>query len=107
MKIFGEPWDAPICDDAEQVPTPLGELCGWCQEALEEGDRGVLIPYGTSAGYEMRPEHAECHLRSMVGSPSHLMGQCLCAGVAEGDSGMSLREEAKKSWEMWTARTHG
>lgn len=41
--IFGELWDAPVCEDAISVPTPTGTPCLWCKEAIEDGDRGLLM----------------------------------------------------------------
>ena len=99
MKIFGEPWDSPICEGARQVPTPVGGVCVLCKELVDEGDRGVLIPYGTANGYEERPEHAECHLRSIVGSPEHIMGWCSCHGGGT-DLEMTYREEARHTWRL-------
>lgn len=63
MRRFG-----PIGNpDLEQVPTPTGEPCAWCEEPIEAGDSGVVIDH---IGVKIipRPHHRECFLRSIVGS---------------------------------------
>jgi len=43
---FGPRWDAPLLDEnAEQVPTPVGEVCFGCNEPIREADRGLLRSY--------------------------------------------------------------
>ncbi|MGC2652293.1 MAG: hypothetical protein WA317_01535 [Mycobacterium sp.] len=44
MEFFGERWDAPVCDDARQVSTPVGEPCWRCEELIVEGDQGFVQP---------------------------------------------------------------
>lgn len=91
--FFGERWDAPMVDDATQVPTPVGQLCLDCQEPILDGERGVVTPVitlpdsdligrypsqevpGAGYGVVIAPQHLECHLRS---SMSHIYGQCHC-----------------------------
>ncbi len=106
---FGRPWPetgrrSPTCgDDSQQVLTPVGEPCGWCEEPIEEGDRGLIIP-GITEGLEMvdTPWHRECFLRSSIGGPGHFLGACLCSGMdCDPDLGMSLRQAAVLVWRLY------
>ena len=104
MKIFGQPWDAPVCEGAEQEPAPVGEPCVWCQMPIEEEDRGVLVPCLRAGGVmESLPWHRECFLRSTVGSPAHIRGECSCHGGSEASSSTpeEVREEAREAWELF------
>jgi hypothetical protein len=104
---FGVPWDAPLLDDARQVPTPVGELCLDCDELIEDGDRGLLmaadvtdpsVPWGYA--WVTRAVHLECHLRSTM---SHVVQQCRCFVP-----GRSLRDEARATLvavNEWRAET--
>lgn len=106
--IFGEFWDAPVCDDGISVPTPVGRPCLWCGEAIEDGDQGQLM--GTvrldgsgepTPGSE--PIHRECALRSVMGSVGHMKGTCSCSGGGEEDPpGLSRREGAIALWRAVT-----
>lgn len=107
MKIFGEPWDSPVCDGAEQVETPVGGVCLLCKELVDEGDRGVLMPYGSTNGSEERPEHAECFLRSMLGAPEHILGLCSCHGGGEDVWTESYREQARVTWRLMMGPERG
>lgn len=89
VAFFGRRWDAPMLDgDAHQVPTPVGQPCGWCGEPVAAGDQGLLRtrlaldPAGGRCA-TVRPVHTECDLREAVGSPAHLQGRCSCHGEAE------------------------
>jgi hypothetical protein len=79
---FGERWDAPLVDEAKQVPTPVGQTCYACGELIAEGDRGLmrgcmrLGEDGQPVG-SIEPVHVECDLRSVLG---HQMGVCPCTG---------------------------
>lgn len=90
MKLFG----AMVLQEGDElVAAPVGQLCGWCGEAIEEGDAGVL---GFTA--EM-PHHVECWTRRIQGSVGHQLGFCgACPGcVGEGyhdPPGMTKREAA-------------
>lgn len=83
-QFFGERWDAPRADNASPVPTPVGEPCLHCREPIEDGDRGLLMPYVTDivdgkpiGGTE--PVHMECDLRTL-GNVYHYGGQCRYIG---------------------------
>jgi hypothetical protein len=45
MKWFGKSWGAPVCTEAEQTNTPVGEECGYCAKLIEAGDTGLLLPF--------------------------------------------------------------
>ena len=78
--FFGERWDAPIVDNATQVPTPVGEHCYDCAEPIADGDRGFVRPMVLAANVvETGYVHAECDLRGTCG---HLVGLCRCTGYA-------------------------
>jgi hypothetical protein len=109
---FGEPWPSPdrraaVCaDDRKRIPIPVGEECLWCDETIEDGDRGESMvavaaePNGKVMG-RLRYAHAECMLRQVVGGPAHLLGKCTC----QVDLGMTRREAARWTWD-WVQQ-HG
>lgn len=82
VTFFGERWDAPMVDGAEQVPTPVGRPCTACTERIEPGDRGLMRccvrmgadgkPQGT-----LEPVHTECDMLGVIG---HQYGVCSCTG---------------------------
>lgn len=80
-RFFGDRWDSPRVDNATQVRTPDGELCLHCQEPIELGDRGFMMPLVLGPSDERdwnvveRPAHMECDLRSTL---SHIFRQCHC-----------------------------
>jgi hypothetical protein len=106
MMYFGESWGAPICNGIAQAPTPVGCPCGWCKEAIVDGDQGLLIP-GFDGSFDpsksrqeykaiMTPFHRECNLRQIIGSLAHQQKRCSCyGGTDEDEPGMTLRESAK------------
>lgn len=119
---FGESWGAPMCEPDEHAPTPVGVLCFQCEEAVEEGDKGVLMRSGDEEiiarldpdGVMRKVEgevyvaaHIECHLRSVLGSVAHIEGRCSCHGGDEHDPpGLSRRDAARAACAAWE-RTHG
>jgi hypothetical protein len=76
MDYFGERWDAPAFDGGQQVPTPAGEACLFCQRVLEDTDSGTFI----NAPLNLTPVHIQCWLRSGLGSIAHLKHECSCYG---------------------------
>lgn len=104
---FGEPWDVPAVEGARQAPTPVGQPCAWCTVSIADGDQGFLIgcarldEHGNVHG-SVKPFHRECLLRSTVGSPAHLDGECSCNG-GEGNGSPSTpegkRAEAIAVWD--------
>lgn len=108
MYWFGEPWPtaelrAPVCeDDRFRRPVPLGALCIWCQELIDEGDSGEF--YGDGS-----PVHKECGLRQAVGPMAFLEGRCRHAGGTDPcyDESISVREDALRVWayfQRWDVR---
>ena len=91
--IFGEPWDAPVCEGAAIFPeVPTYAACLLCGEHIKENDQGFIMPMALAAGGEKRDakyfvgggddyaliaEHRECNLSQTVG---HMVGVCSCTG---------------------------
>lgn len=104
---FGPTWDAPV-NEGPHVPTPVGQLCLWCTEAIEDGDAGVVMPCVREMGAAatLEPEHRDCFIRSTIGSLGHLRGQCSCYGGDQEDPpGMTMREAATAAVnELWAYR---
>ena len=73
MRIFGKPWNAPVCDGAARVPTPVGTLCFGCSRPIGEDDQGFLLagPTGDEAA------HRVCFVADVMGSLT--MARVLCA----------------------------
>ncbi len=42
---FGTSWGAPICDDGNHLPTPVGEPCTDCKVPIFDGDQGLSVPF--------------------------------------------------------------
>jgi hypothetical protein len=97
---FGRfPW-APICQALERVPVPVGTICTWCGEPIEEGDCGLFI-FHLGRACARRPYHCECQARLVLGSLAHIEGRCWCF-TGEPDelpAGMTKRQEAIAVWE--------
>jgi hypothetical protein len=118
MNWFGPPWPsaaarAPVCvDDADRIPTPVGEKCLYCREPIGPDDRGVNMPYVhladaststrdfvTSVAYA----HIECSFRQVMGGPAHLRGTChCCGGTDDPDLDMSPRAAALWVWKHYS-----
>lgn len=82
-KFFGEPWDAPIIDDAIHVSTPAGGCCMFCREQIEDGDRGFILIDGSFT-------HAECEMLGILG---HSYSVCRCTGFDT-----TSRASARELW---------
>lgn len=93
-EYFGEPWDAPALDDATWVPTPVGEQCEICHEAIVSGDRGwIRGAVRTVSGLLAASTavlHAECEVLTIVG---HSVGVCFCTGYGH------TRAAALEAWD--------
>src|SRR5258708_15107040 len=76
MQWFGKSWGASICESIEHVPTPVGELCGWCEEVIEEQDGGLIIPHVTLNRVTPTPRHLECFIRQTAGSVARQLKAC-------------------------------
>jgi hypothetical protein len=103
---FGEPWDVPATEGQPRVPTPVGAPCLWCAVPIADGDRGFMIgcarlgddgkPYGT-----VEPQHRECQMRAVMGSPAHLDGHCTCHGGDGGERPQAPAEMRAEAIEVW------
>lgn len=78
----------------QRVPTPVGEMCLWCDEAIEDGQTGYVMPYIGAESATEKPEHVECFIRSIIGSLGHQMRQCSCYGGDRGDPPIMTKREA-------------
>lgn len=91
---FGEKWDAPVTDDAAEIPTPVGARCMHCREAIAEGDQGTVNEGGWVS-------HKECSLRGVMGGIGHLVDHAFfCHGIGP-DAGLSYRRSARLVWRAW------
>lgn len=78
---FGFPDSTAI----RSTETPLGLLCGHCEEPIEEGERGAISPLvrmGEDGGpvADILILHWECHVRRTAGSVAHINEECTCFG---------------------------
>lgn len=73
MKFFGEPYpsrelSAPIYETGEEVDTPVGEFCQRCENPIEEGDTGFMLPqWGQGTEVLEFPWHRRCLLEATLG----------------------------------------
>jgi len=111
---FGEPWNASIAEGV-QAPTPIGQPCIYCQEPIQDGDQGFLMPciaadpsrQDEMAGLAV-PVHAECLMRMVVGSVGHQTGRCgHFGGEMDDPAGMTKRQAARAACETFEARMQG
>jgi hypothetical protein len=99
VKWFGV---ASVETDGDLIATPVGEPCAYCEEPIEAGDRGVTIPHIGGPEPVEKPYHFECHLRTVIGSVAHQMGQCSCHGGTEHDPpGLTRRQAARAAYRVW------
>lgn len=97
MNWFGKNWGAPFWRECPQIAVPVGQPCHWCQDLIAEGDDGVQYDNGPYM-------HYECHMRQVIGSRAHVLGDCSCyvPGSSESDPPeMTKRQAAKAALEMW------
>lgn len=77
--FFGKRHDAPVYDGAVEQLIPVGAICLWCDEPIEEGDDGFYMPALTSAhGWILTAQHRECEMRAVIGSLAHQRKECHC-----------------------------
>jgi len=102
---FGPGPFAPICEEVDRVPIPVGELCSWCEEHIEPDQNGIEMVHGWGPGWEYRPIHQECLMRSVIGSLAHIEGRCTCFGgtMDFNEPRMSKRQEALIVFQRWLA----
>lgn len=68
MRWFGRSWGAPVNEDGEQVPVPVGSACFRCGRLVDEDDQGVELPYAPPSGpLTLEPWHRACFLASLLG----------------------------------------
>lgn len=108
---FGEPWPSGICDDGEQVTTPTGLLCGFCNQAVVDGENGSFMGNGLGQDfgfpvedYPVIPVHKECSLRSVIGCIYAVLGIHHQHGV-ECPEFVSRREDALVVWKVFKHKT--
>lgn len=96
--VFGV-WDAPVTDELDPIPTPVGERCMHCREQIAEGDNGAVMPFGHFV------QHRECSLRSVMGGIGHHIDHArYCAGEFGTDAGLSYRRSALLVWQLLIER---
>lgn len=69
MRYFGH-WDAPVVDEGEQVPTPVGQRCFYfaCPSpVIEEGDNGLVLATYSGNVVTFEPIHLACMLATVAG----------------------------------------
>lgn len=67
MQWFGKSWGAPICDIADQIDTPVGEPCGYCEDPIAEGDIGFRMPFvGDPTGRGYMNAHHQCLMKAIL-----------------------------------------
>lgn len=101
LQWFGVRWNAPIMEEAPEIPVPVGYRCLYCEEVITTDESGVTMPSIEAAGTTRRPIHIECFLRSTLGSVAHQEQRCTCfGGTAEDSDDRSYREQARElmSW---------
>jgi hypothetical protein len=103
---FGEPWDVPATEGQPHVPTPVGKPCLWCSVPIADGDRGFMVGWARRDDdgefhYALEPQHRECQLRAVVGSPAHLDGNCTHHGGEGGDRPQTPAEARAEAIEVW------
>lgn len=105
---FGECWNPHVATSHDKAPTPVGEPCSHCDEAIVEGDQGFLMPHVESmvsaeqAVVKMRPTHLDCFLRQIYGSVGHQLQMCSCyGGTTEDPPGMTKREAARAAVQVY------
>lgn len=76
---FGTHWGTPDLDFAQQVPTPIGQVCEMCDTAIADGDDGYGMPgiVNVDGTPQLRPHwvHRECRLDDVI---THLLNCCRC-----------------------------
>jgi hypothetical protein len=95
---FGTRYAAFIYHDVDKIPTPVGKVCLYCEEAIDEGDDGFMMSVAALGEITQQPIHRECMIRMTVGSVAHQMRTCSCfrKGSEEHDPpGASKRQSAR------------
>lgn len=101
MKYFGHHYRAPAYDECERVEVPVGKPCAHCEEPIEVGDDGWVVP---ALNAREIPFHRACQLRMILGSVAHQQRRCSCfvSGSQCGDdSGLTRRQAAEAALEYY------
>lgn len=78
------------------------DMCPYCEEAIEEGDRFRNIPWDEVP----RRIHLECIMRMIVGSVGHMKGLCECHGRTDASEiGQTRRQAARDAYEYYLVET--
>lgn len=71
MRYFGERIDAPLYEEIEHAPTPVGSICLPCGDLIDADDNGYLIPNLScpefGGGVVESAWHRECLLTNVLG----------------------------------------
>jgi hypothetical protein len=102
---FGPAPFAVACNQLPQQPTPIGQLCQWCQEEITSDDCGFMVNSMVREKLIKVPVHVECQLRRIVGGINHQLKICrCCGGINDPDPpGISDRAAAKLAMDYWYA----
>lgn len=113
VRRFGPAWN-PNMADIPEVPAPVGEACGWCEEDIEAGQFGLLIPLAEVieprvglGQVRLVPYHYECNLRGVIGPVNHLKGLCPHGGNGTQpceEPGLTRRQGAIAAAYYWEGR---
>lgn len=68
MRWFGPRWDAPVCDEGEEVEVPIGEACQSCGHRFTAGERGIMLVYYGHGEPTDWPVHHHCLIEMVTGS---------------------------------------
>ena len=63
---FGESWGAPVCEESQHLPTPVGDLCTECAQPITEDDQGLLIPFAGMTPAVLCSYHLTCFLSTIL-----------------------------------------
>jgi hypothetical protein len=90
-----------VCAAGTRRETPIGEHCGFCEEPIEAGDRGLFV-YTTQREV---PAHRECSFRQVVGGIGHHEDHDFwCSSMRDPDAGLSYRQSALRVWALHEER---
>jgi len=105
MHSFAPQFICDLVDDAEMVPTPVGQRCFHCQELFTDNDFGRFIPHISEALTKIdQPYHEECQARMIIGGFYHITRQCSCFGGPADHtdpSGLTKRQAAQLAYWVY------
>lgn len=65
MRWFGESWGAPVNDETQHVPTPVGSKCYLCTKPITESSVGFAFPVTWED--EVLYAHRGCLMNAVLG----------------------------------------